>query len=638
MAKMHTNWHVLTQRNGDPEGKNLTMDNFRIEDKGLSDILVREVGQNILDARAINSSDGKLLPVTLKINVYKNDSDSGFDFTALDSITKNILPHLDAAGHDLDLLNGESKSVLLVEEFNTTGLSGSTDESSYTGKDPKFQRWNAFWYGEGLEIKNKKDLGKKGQGKITYHLMSGSSCVFALSNQQDGLDNLLFGKCEFKKTHKIDGKPYARKAYYCDLKDGSSSDPQPVPISDSLKVKRFKESFKITRNKEHGTSWIIPFVPDKLDHENIITSFIKEFYIALTLGTLILEIGGKRIDSGNIIDVMSDCIDIEEREKQYIRWLITAIKSNEKQIIVKEGWFVAADKAANSNSIEEKEFKTAVDLFDQGKTLSFYIPINIKFINDEAYSGYISIYLKKDYNLSLTIERYVRECLIIEDERWLNNISGKYYGAAIISDSTLMEFLGNAEEASHIKWNHELLRDCCLYVQPKESLSEVRRALPAFAKLLSGEVNQRSEDILSDILSIPVYEVPKVKKSSPKPPPQTPTPPSPPPVPDALIVNSDKVGVVELLPGAGFSALQYPCYVKLLFAYEPNGEGDAFKDYMHFDFDLSSKEFSIHGTGFNIISQDLNLLEIVITEQIFNLVVSGFTDDKLVVKVRHDEN
>ena len=51
-----------------------------------------------------------------------------------------------------------------------------------------------------------------------------------------------------------------------------------------------------------------------------------------------------------------------------------------------------------------------------------------------------------------------------------------------------------------------------------------------------------------------------------------------------------------------------------------------------------SKEFSIHGTGFNIISQDLNLLEIVITEQIFNLVVSGFTDDKLVVKVRHDEN
>ena len=34
---------------------------------------------------------------------------------------------------------------------------------------------------EGNPIKSEKDLGRRGQGKITYHMLSGAASVFALA-------------------------------------------------------------------------------------------------------------------------------------------------------------------------------------------------------------------------------------------------------------------------------------------------------------------------------------------------------------------------------------------------------------------------------------------------------------------------
>ena len=79
-----------------------------------------------------------------------------FDFKKLDSISGKIIPHLKASGHDEKNLG--NKNVLLIEELNTTGLTGKTDECFYESNDPNSEKWNAFWYGEGLEIKNKNSF------------------------------------------------------------------------------------------------------------------------------------------------------------------------------------------------------------------------------------------------------------------------------------------------------------------------------------------------------------------------------------------------------------------------------------------------------------------------------------------------
>ena len=633
MKNIHSNWDILKLRRGGKKGKNLAMSNFLKEKKPIWEFFIREFGQNILDVRKIDPIDGTRLHAILDIKIYDEDTD--FDFEALDLITKPIIGHLTAALNDTKNLTNVNKRVLIIEEFNTQGLTGVTDDYFHEGEDPHLQRWNSFWVGEGDENKSAGELGKRGEGKITYHLMSGSSSVFALTNQEGSESDLLFGKSEFAKTHKIDSIDFDRVGYYCDKKIISTNEIQQIPITNKEAVKNFKKAFKIKREKKQsGTSWLIPYIPENLNNQQIIECFLKDYFVAIADQGLVLNINGQRIDSESLIDELDSCTHLEESEIKYIKWFVSSIRSGLETIAVKEDWFSHANESAKANSIDENILQTIVDDFEKGETLSLDVPIKIKKVDEEPYVGNIRIYLQRDFGLEKTQEKYIRDCLIIDKEKHLKDAAGKYLGAVLVKDPVIMEFLNNAEEASHVEWNQAILTRSQLYTDQMTTLSKVRKSMPAFAKLFNGELNERTDEPLEDLFYIPQYNMGGSKRNKKKPK-KSVTPSAPKP----FVVTQIEGGIVELTTGAGFSKIKLPCEVNIDFAYEPFAGGLAFAEYMHFDFDLSDKkQFPIVGSGFDLISSDLNRVEIIIKDANFNFMIDGFNDDKLLVKILFDDN
>ena len=135
--KQRSEWYVLPKRNADPEGNNLAMDNFRSEDKAFPEILVRELGQNVLDARSVNPSDGNLRTVTLKINVF--EVSSGFDFKKLEEgwagvqqgITHSAPPGQTASSENNTqltkaLANIKLNNAIIINEFSEDPIEFNT--------------------------------------------------------------------------------------------------------------------------------------------------------------------------------------------------------------------------------------------------------------------------------------------------------------------------------------------------------------------------------------------------------------------------------------------------------------------------------------------------------------------------------
>jgi hypothetical protein len=96
-------------------------------------------------------------------------------------IDPEYVAHLKAClGHD-PALDFAKPSVLVIEDFGTTGLLGTHNDTAVDGNQ---ENWNAFWHREGEAAKaDKSSNGRAGQGKITFTasvaraVLAGGKCV-----------------------------------------------------------------------------------------------------------------------------------------------------------------------------------------------------------------------------------------------------------------------------------------------------------------------------------------------------------------------------------------------------------------------------------------------------------------------------
>lgn len=630
--RLENHWLPTPQRSIDPDGKTIAMDSFLLEEKAFISIVVREIVQNVLDARKIDVSSGKRKTATLKITIL--DENNGLSRETLDKYTAPLLGHLKAANHDAKLMSEEYCGALVIEEFETTGLIGETEDSRYNHNE-EMQRWNNFWHGEAKEIKGGKSLGRRGQGKITYHLASGASTVLAVSNQEDGASDLLFGKCIFRKTHELKGKYFTRHAFWCDQKI-VGSDVQPIPIGCRETLKQFKSDFKISRTSEHGTSWVIPFIPPKkFTAERILKELIREFFIAVLNADIIFDVGGKRIDASNLEEAITTYNAFEGEHLEYVKWLITGIAKRPNEIDLENTWYVGSDDPASEDALDDEELEECKKLFESGKTITFNVPIPITHKSGRETESNVIVFLSYRPDAASTIELYSRDSLMIEEERWLKNAPGKFFGALIAVEDEIVDFLGCAEEASHLKWNPQLqdLRD--KYTDPNATLSKVRRSLPALARLLLEQENRIYDDIFNDLMTVPGTK-PEKKSKKKKKKRSKPGGGSGLPGTQPLLSISQTGGELTLSAGAGFSRVTCPEIITFSLAYKTlEGTGDSFKEYHRFDFDLSDKkQHKFTEKDCSVVSSDLNQIELSVTDPNFNLIVTGFSEHSLALQVR----
>jgi hypothetical protein len=602
------------------------MHNFKREQRPLHAVFVREFLQNTLDARSESTSgERKQALVTFRI-VSASD---GLDGSFLKQQLLALEPHLRATGRAAEERDYSTPTVLVVEEFNTTGLTGKVNDSFVRGEEN--QHWARFWFGEGDEAKTGRSNGRAGQGKITYNMISGARAMFAWTVRTGETLGHVMGCCEFERSHDLTESNglvshFARHGYWCERNE-EDEDPQPLPCASEAYIKDFRRSYCLQRQMSaSGTSFVIPFPIGAITERELVRAVIVDFFYSITRGRLAVEVGSTRIDSRTIFELAKSYLAPgDDLSVEYIEFLDRAIAKVAGSAFVKAGPTWNATASIEEGAFAPSDLEKMREDFQNGQLVAVRFPIFISPKSSARLQSYIDVVLQRPDGLARTQEAYIRTDLYIAGEKKLKSRPGKAMAVLIAEHEPVADFLGSAEEASHLQWNAQESRVQERFKAVGPTLSDIRNSVPRLYDLIGAVPATLSEDLLADILSIPVPEGGfKGKVRKPKRKIEPPHPPKPLPAPKRYFVISDAPSGIRVTPGTT-AMPSLPLAVRLEVAYKlPGGEGNPFSGYHPFDFDLADRSIKVKTKNVSISRRDQNTLDFSVKDPDFELEVSGF--------------
>lgn len=603
------------------QGRDLSEDNFAQEDRTSLEILIREALQNPLDARSPDNTG----PVKVRIRVLNPIE---FDKAYLGALIGGEFgDRLVESGGD-PLPNISEASVLVIEDFGTTGLQGHWDDQNADGTG---ENWNAFWFREGEGAKSATGSnGRAGQGKITYYRVGAARAVFGMTVRRSDGKSLLMGRSAFRKVYRHKDQKFKRHSFW------STDKEQPLPVTTTEEIQNFVDAFSLTRTNEPGLSLVIPF-PVEFDINLALRTIITEFYFPIAYGNLEVTLDGNVIGVDNVEAVAAQVLpDNLAREKkscysQGFRALARSVIADEKAGItptqLKAGW----DKSTTlkEDAFEDGALISLRSRMEKGERISVRCPVNVRPKKGGLIQAWFDVHLEVPEELDRTEEAYIRRDLLIGSESHLSSSTylQKSRSLTLILNSELSAFLADAEEPTHLKWNGSRPRLAEDYLNPQATLRAVRNAAPRILAMVSNGVIKR------DIRALARYFAKPADEGRPKSP-GGPKQGEKDPVPDTPIVNSVRKpfkitsgpDYVHVKPNgsAGPEAINLPIQCELELAYEGLDQ-DPFKAYDPFDFDLAdAKAHKIESVGISLIDRKENRIRFEVIDPEFAIEVPGF--------------
>jgi len=236
--------------------------------------LVRESIQNAIDARL----DGQ----TARMRFFVGIGEIGLGEKYFGE-QKN---RFEKCLKDTPDLSKEFKYVV-VEDFNTTGLKGSFD-NSLEKDDPKRDSFFYFTWATGTTNKGGGKGGKNGVGKVVYEATSHIHSYLVFTCRKDDRvpnepENLLFGKCVLE-PHELDGKKWLPESQWMISTELHGSETY-IPSSSPQEIQTFLKDFSVTRSiGETGTSIVIPFVNENISAIRLAQCVAQDYFIAVLDG------------------------------------------------------------------------------------------------------------------------------------------------------------------------------------------------------------------------------------------------------------------------------------------------------------------------------------------------------------------
>lgn len=604
------------------QGRGLAEDNFAAEDRNSEEIMAREGYQNGIDARPLGSSAA----VRVVLKTLRADQ---FDVEYLKKLlTPDYLARLSAATDGMRGLDFSNPSILILEDFGTTGLEGNFGDSTVDGNR---ENWNAFWFREGEGAKSgAASNGRAGQGKVTFYRIGLSRAVLGYTIRHSDRKALLMGRSSFRRNYNFGDIKYERDSFWC-KRDGKKV----LPIEEGAEIQRFKAAFHLERQDEPGLSLVIPF-PVDFEPMELARTAISDFYLPIARGRLEVQIGNAIINSKNVDEkadsLLPDRVARERRSsftkgfRSMVQGILKDEESEKPWVQLKLGW----ERSARLN----EDFFPAAALdqlratLEKGDRVSVRCPVTVKPKNKPAVQTWFDIHFEVPDGLEKVEEAYIRRDLLIGSETHLTVSSylPKARGLTLIEDDAMSAFLADAEEPTHLKWNASRPRLAEDYKSPKELVRAVRQALPRVLTLLSGSDSGRDVKALAKYFTKPAdkgkkHEPGGVSKGDDTTP--LPDPPEPQRKPLRLVTGPDWVGV-RPNGSAAFKATELPILCELEVAYEGLDQ-NPFAAYDLFDFDLKDTEtHSIAARGVTIVELRNNQVDFEIVDPDFDLRVSGF--------------
>jgi len=612
-------WQFIPQLDCYVETGVTQRDQFRNDEVELSDTIVRESIQNSLDATPSNGV------TRVRFNLAGSETlDSAF----FRELFEAQLPHARAAGRDIDEVDFDHPTALVIEDFGTKGLTGRTDVKD----DDNF---SDFWRRHGKSHKTGISRGRWGLGKLVYSSCSMVGAFFGLTIREGDTQRYLMGQTVLD-LHHFQGKEYPAHAYYADMEgDGAIYTQTPVPLRDKQLIDQFRKLCNLTRSTQPGLSIIIPFPYEDLVPERMIGVAIENYFYPILTGQLVLDFGGTELSAKNIRQLAHEYTDGAKLKDidalfDFIEAANNSIDS-EQLVSLKPSW--VDDQRLTEDDFEDGVVDQLREVFSSGELVGIRLPLSIKTKPDnDVHQTHFYVCVQRPESIEKGLDLYVRGGLTLPAESKFGD--RKAFGAMIAVDDTISSFLGDAENPAHTKWtaNAEKLRKN--YVAPDKRLRVIKNAVVNFYDMLVEAEEDVDEQALAKFFSAPGAEAPKRKERKP----DTPEPPEP---PTDIPQGRKKFARIEAIesgfaikPSQGAESATYPLLFKVMLAYD-TAAGNPFKKHSPFDFDLTDKNsVSLElSKSVSLIDASANQVELEVAEPDFEVKISGF-DPNRDVKVK----
>jgi hypothetical protein len=291
MEKQEIGWRFEESRSGDVDGlNNGDIDTFK-SNHLLS--LAKESAQNSLDAQV-----DKNQPVLLEFNTFYISQEDFPDISKYKEIinqqikfwqiTQNDKSAVNFFRNAREIINSDKIFCLRISDFNTSGLEGSRD-----GRDNILSNWWKLVRSKGVSDNDPLKGGSFGIGKHASFACSTIRTAFYSTKDTDGIEAYQ-GVSILASYDTSEGERTKGKGYYCNQQDFSCIE-GPLHLD--------KEFHRTTP----GTDiFIMGFVEEHRLRDEIFSSILSSFLLAIYNGNLKFKLNGETIEKSNLSDIIEE--------------------------------------------------------------------------------------------------------------------------------------------------------------------------------------------------------------------------------------------------------------------------------------------------------------------------------------------
>jgi hypothetical protein len=415
-----------------------SLEGLNTEQQRINQRLANEDGQNRIDA-AIDIN--KTVEVRITEKIIK---DSLFYEKYINGLQNNLKKNKNNKIFDIDKKNIK---ILVIECFNTKGLTGSYDKSDNNN-------YERFFLGS-TEGKSGASLGRRQLGRHVYMLASKLKGFLALSIENDNKNEFLRGiqyldRWENENNQKME----AYSSYTYPTSSEKQNPMEQLPILDQDIIKEFKKFTGINRSKnETGLSIVIPEPLEGVNAEKLFKHYIRRFFPAIINSNLKIRYKDQVINTDNIDEILEN-----ERmmSPEWIEFYRDVYTSKEKHY-TSDGNDYNYDETIDREQIPQDVIDKIKKDYFAGKNISLKLGVKIPFEkkskNKEEIS-YFNIALKKIESSNRTVyPLFLRGNLQIPNEKGNFKFHKNCYSALWTDDDAISEMLGDSEGMAHDSWN-----------------------------------------------------------------------------------------------------------------------------------------------------------------------------------------
>jgi len=622
----------LSEQNRDPTEQEF----FRPEDAVAA--LVREAVQNSLDAKADQMVRVRFLIPGEGLAVPPSKSREW---------TRGLERHLGCVLPEHASLIDEPMPFVVIEDFGTHGLLGSTAAANKDELGAGKQDFFYFWRNVGITGKTADERGSWGLGKAVYASSSRIRSMFGLTIRSDDAAPVLMGQSVLRIHGLVDpdgmGQPVQHDAYGFFGVPGTRRQEDEdfvAPTVDNGIIKRFRDAFGLARRTEPGLSLVIPFPSEDLsqpevDAERYAMDVVRQYAHPILRRELEVEIITPTrtivLDRDGIL-AAPDSLPWEPEARWRIEaFLLLADGAAGEAVPVRVLGTESFSARWEDMHIPDAELAECRRRFNGGGAVSFRVPLLVRPKDGAACQSHFDVFLQQDDRLKTGSVVFVRQGLTLSEVQGPS--AAGLVGLVLVEHADLARLLRDAENPAHTKWIVRSERLKKNFTGGPDRVKFVEAAPRALLRWLLDTEQELDRELLAEYFPDPDPEAEHQGETAAQGKKREKTPPSPSPPPP----KRKAIRIQQLADGFAVTrdpSVPLPASCIVVEAAFDCIAGNPFKAWEPFDFSLDRAPVQTSVAGGTIKRISGNRMEVRIDSDSFRLEVRGFPESRDLA-VRH---